>query len=193
MFRLFLLNFFKYIYPKINFYFFIFLFYIRLLFKKAAFMPYMFGVNTRFYGGLMFKLFFFKMSVVKTWFYSSYKLLAFSTPKILFTLFSSIIYLFQFFLYNLFEHTAVRSYFRDEVFVFYQDYYSIIKSWALWFSHFFYFMFKEYYHDLEQYFDIKNKIYMQLFKLYAEIRYIYFRCIVFFKLVHSSRRRRFKV
>lgn len=180
----------KIAYPKVKFYFFSFIFYTRLMIQKAAFMPYMFGVNTRFYGGLMFKIFFFKMSLAKIWFYNVYK----NPLSFLFPLwFLSTLHVYQFFIYSLFYNDAIRSYFRDEIFIFYQDFYSISKGWCLWFSHFFYFMFKEYFFDLEQYFDIKNKTYTYGFKIYGELRYVYFIVIVKFWIVHSSRRRRFKV
>jgi hypothetical protein len=193
MFRSVLIILAKKFYPKLKFYTYTCIFYIRLLVKKSAFIPYMFGVNTRFYGGLMFKIFFFKMSLTKSWFYTKGRWLSELPSSLVPIWFLSVVHVYKFFINSLMENDAVRSYFRDEIFIFYQDFYSICKGWALWFSHFSYFMFKEYFSDLDQYYDIKNKTYMYLFKIYGEIRYLYFIIIIKTWVVHSSRRRRFKV
>lgn len=162
--------------------------FLVILYYKASFMPYMLGVNTRFYGATIFKTWFVKLSLLK---FIVYSIKTSTTPltKVLYLEPYMIFFNFYKLVYEFIINKFAINSLRRERFVLWSHFCQILIGWGLWFNNFFDYCFKCVLCNHRQ----KVKIYMFFFKIYAKLRIIYFRFIILMSVVHSSKRRRWEV
>lgn len=159
------------------------------LYLKIRFIPYMLGVNTRVYGIVVFKVWAWLLLLTKliTKFYTISSLSRFYFLNIFAEFINYTFIIYTFILDNFLDELIVKDTFLEDRALLWLEWLDILNTWALWFSHFPYVSFKESF-DFEHL--AKHFFLFTFFYPYTELRFIYFKIIVFLRLVALSRRRK---